>query len=169
MRAAVLGLGVLLACGGGGPRSAEVSNRGGTPMEHGWTCPEGDELSVRLDDDELPDRVRLSPSALAVTCLEIHATRAPPLVCAEASPPMLPHVEPSDGKAEELGVAPCDPMGAAVTAFGDAAAPPTGRDFFAAMLGDVAPTRTGLRLSGGDATVALVWRKGGWAWVEMGF
>lgn len=110
--------------------------------------------------------MRLSPSALAVTCLEIHATRAPPLVCAEASAPMLPHVEPSDGTLEELGVVPCDPMGAAVVSFGNLHAE---RDFFAAAVGGAAPTGTGLRLSGGDAAVVLVWREGQWTWVALGF
>lgn len=160
MRAALTLVLAAVACGGGSARSADVGNRGRIEVD-AWTCPAGDELEVRLDDDALLDRVRLAPSAQAATCLEIHATRTAPLVCSEVSPPRITQVETSDTKPEVVGEIACDPMGAHVTAFSD--------DRLAVMLGDAAPTQTGLRLSGGDATAVLVWRAGRWTWIELGF
>ena len=160
MRGAVV-CALLAACGGGATRSADVGNRGRIEGD-AWTCPAGDELEVRLDDDALLDRVRLAPSAQAATCLEIHATRTAPLVCSEVSPPRITQVETSYGAPPEVvGEIACDPMGVHVTAFSG--------DRLAVMLGEAAPTRTGLRLSGGDATAVLVWREGRWTWIALGF
>lgn len=171
MRRAVA-LMVAAACGGAERGDRGVANRGGVPgpPAGAWACPAGDEVAVDLDGDGRDDLVRLAPSAAAVTCLEVHASTAPPLACDAASPPQLELLERDDGRYQSIGVTACDPMGAQVWTI---VAPPPGAPVpprsKAALLAEAAPTGTALWLDGGDASAALTWHDRRWTWVAIGY
>lgn len=161
----------LTACGGAHHDAGGIANRGGAaPAPATWTCPPGAALALDLDGDGRDDEVRLAPDAAAVTCLEIHATTAPPLRCDATSPATLDQLESEDGRYGSSGTTGCDPMGARVrpivAAAGSAPAP---RRSELALLGEAAPTGTALWLDGGDASAAITWHGGRWAWIAVGF
>jgi hypothetical protein len=151
--------------GGGGGGAQPVSTAAAA-----WTCPAGDEVAVDLDGDGADDQVRMAPGAADVTCLEVHATTAPTLVCDAARPPALDQLERADGRYQSTGTAPCDPMGARVRPI--VAAPPdapVAPRSPIALLAEAAPTGTALWLDGGDASAAITWHDGRWTWIAVGF
>jgi len=160
--AVVAGCGAGRGGGGGGAQPV--------PTAAAWTCPAGDEVAVDLDGDGAADQVRLAPGAASATCVEIHATTAPALVCDAARPPALDQVERADGRYQSTGTAPCDPMGASVRPIvaAPADAPVAPRSPIA-LLAEAAPTGTALWLDGGDASAAITWHDGRWTWIAVGF
>ncbi|MEZ4398711.1 MAG: hypothetical protein R3B06_01735 [Kofleriaceae bacterium] len=171
-----------IACGGAptpgpGPTTAPRNRATGTAPIERWRCPAGADLAVDLDGDGVVDRIRLAPAADAVSCLEVHPSTGPILLCGDAERRFLPMLGVHHGQAFERGVYRCDPQGATIRAVTppppparpiDPTAIPTGRTFELVMLGEAAPTRTALWLDRGGGAAAITWHDGRWVWVDLG-
>ena len=165
----------LVACGGGGRASSTALGHRAAPPAALACPPGGVHQQLDLDGDGRDDDVYLAPDADHVTCLEIRATRAPPLRCREGGDPIVFLEIDADGHVEESEPTACDPAGVPVVLVRPAAPPPadpsgripTGRTFQSAVVGAAAPSGTGLWLEGPDAFAAIVWR-GGWRWFVVG-
>lgn len=163
MRRALIAV-TIAACGGASAPPA-IDNRAPSAAPAG--CPPGGvELRGDLDGDGTLDTIRITPDAKEVTCLEIHASTAPTLVCGGTSPATIERIEIFESGVVSLGAAPCDPAGVAVDVVGPDL--PGARTFRGAINASVAPTGTGLWLDGGDAWEVIVWRDGGWRQVVVG-
>lgn len=157
-------LGAALGCGGAGA-PARPALTGTAPS--GVTCGTGVERTVDLDGDGRADRVILAPHADAVTCLEVVATTAPPLVCRAEAPPELAVIEFDVDGIAAAGTTPCDPSGAAVSVWPSAEVDRPPR--VPASAAPAIPTGQALVLVGGDAAAVLAWQGERWAWVPLGY
>lgn len=160
MRAFALLIVAVGACSGATP--APIANRPSVTSSPGGCEGGGDTLRADLDGDEAPDEILLIPSAEAVTCLEIRATRAARFVCSGAED--IEQVEVLDDELASAGTAPCDPMGVPITIV--PAFPVT--NLASRVMVQFAPAGAGLWLAGGDAFAAIVWRPEGWRWIVVG-